>query len=193
MTGAEGPANVTPPGVPPRPPRPPRRTARAAPRVGPPPLNTFGPGWQSPVVFFPIDVSGAPQIGQVLQITGHTGDWTGVLSSVKHTGTEGHEARIGCGDDFKATVNADFDLGAPPFEDPPFVVPQAPGVIRVYLASDYYHEFGVRVSRIHWQTPVNDKVSYSFDVEMDWLSWPYTIGQTGLPDASTPPVALVAA
>src|SRR5262249_37446504 len=146
-------------------------------------LNTFGPGWQCPVVFLPM-VAGIVKPGQILQITNHTGDFSGVLVSVKHTGTQGHEARIGCGDDFRATVNADFDLGAPPFVDPPLILPQQPGVIRVYLAGSYFHEFGVRIERVHWQAPVSDKVSYSFDVLMDWLTSPYTLGKTGVPSTS---------
>src|SRR5262249_46338806 len=115
------------------------------------------------------------------QITGHTGDWSAALVSVKHTGTLGHEARISCGDDFKGTVNADFDLSVPPWVDPPNIRPGTAGVIRVWLAANYFHAFGVRVGRVHWQTPVENKVSYSFDVEMDFLSGAPAIGQAGAP------------
>src|SRR5579859_7581585 len=88
---------------------------------------------------------------------------------VTHSGSGGVAARLANVLDGHGTVNADLDLLAPPYLNPPYIVSGVSGLLIVNVAPLAGRAFQVPgiIKKVHWENPVQGKVSYSFDVEMN--------------------------
>lgn len=112
----------------------------------------------------------------VLNIRGWTGDDECLRFDVTHTGHSGETARITGKRDWRGTVQADFDLDAPPYNNAaggPNIRSGTRGVIRKYVApvgQAKFIQIPVVIAKVHYETAVESQFKYSFDVEQSILA-----------------------
>lgn len=129
------------------------------------PTNVFVSGHANPVVF---QVLGQGAVA-TLNITGSTWDEEINTILVTHSGSGGVAARIPNVLDGKGTVNADVDLLAPPYLNPPLIVPGVSGTFLIFIAPGRAFQVPAIIPKVHYESQVQGKVSYSFDLEMNSL------------------------
>lgn len=111
------------------------------------------------------------QASVTLNITGWNGDHDGLLFEVTHTGHGGHCARISGRDDWKGTVQADFDLDAPPYlSTTPNIRFGTTGIIRKFVSTTKFIQVPVVIAKVHYESAVQSQLKYSFDVAMSVLA-----------------------
>jgi hypothetical protein len=132
--------------------------------------NNFQRGDLLPVVFIPDD-----QANVTLNVRGWSGDDEVLRFDVTNTGHGGQTARIAGKQDWRGTVQADFDLDVPPYNTNaggPRIRAGQGGVIRKYVsqtAQDKYIQIPVLIAKVHYESAVESQLKYSFDVEMSVL------------------------
>jgi hypothetical protein len=132
--------------------------------------NNFQRGDLLPVVFIP---AGGAQ--NVLNVRGWSGDHEVLRFDVTNTGHGGQTARITGKEDWRGTINADFDLDAAPYGNgagQPNIRAGTAGVIACYVATDLSKaiQIPVIISKVHYESAVESQLKYSFDVEMSVLA-----------------------
>jgi hypothetical protein len=133
------------------------------------PTNTFFMSGQANP--FSYIVPGQNQI--TLNITGWTWDEEINTLIVTHSGSGGVAARIPNVLDGKGTVNADFDLLNPVYATPPILVAGQSGIAQYYVSPSRAWQVPNIIKKLHFESTVMGKVSYSFDCEMNSLQGAY--------------------
>jgi hypothetical protein len=107
--------------------------------------------------------------GQVatLNITGHTWDEEVLRHIITHTGSGGIQARLAGVLDGKGTVQADYDGGLPPYLNPPLIVAGVSGLMLFYVTPQKAFQVPMIIAKVHYESAVQGKVSWSMDVEMN--------------------------
>lgn len=126
--------------------------------------TNFVPGTVTPVSF---QVFGQG-IVSLLNITGHSMDEMTQLFDVSNTGHGGRTARLAGKGDHSGTVNADFDLDAPPYLNPPNIRSGVSGIILAYFS---HYSLGrpmqipVIIEKVHYEVSIGSQSKWSFDVK----------------------------
>lgn len=133
-------------------------------------MNNFQRGDMLPVRFQP---QGGAAV--TLNIRGWSGDDEVLRFDVTNTGHGGETARISGKHDWRGTVNADFDLDAPPYGNgagQPQIRAGTRGVILKYVSTalDKAIQIPVIVAKVHYESAVENQLKYSFDVELNILA-----------------------
>lgn len=105
-----------------------------------------------------------------LGIKSHSLDLTCLLFDVTSTLSGGITARISGKLDAKGTVNADFDADAPPYGNPPAIIPGVRGICLFGVSAVRAVQVPVVVEKLHFESSVEAEVKYSFDCSMDSLA-----------------------
>lgn len=130
--------------------------------------NNFHGGENQPVQFA---VTGGANA--LLNVTGHSLDIMRILFDVTNTSHGGDTARISGKRDASGTVNADFDADLPPYLNPPNIIEGVLGIMLFFyspLVLGRPIQVPVIVEKIHYQSAVDAKTIYSFDVKMSKIA-----------------------
>lgn len=109
-----------------------------------------------------------------LNITGYSFDEECLRHDVTHTGHNGRTARLRGKGDHKGTITVNFDLDAPPYDNPPNIRAGESG--RIGFAVDASNPstnpvyVPVIIAKVHYETAVEGYLKYSFDVEENVLA-----------------------
>lgn len=120
--------------------------------------------------FVPVTVQTAGLPAVLLNIKGHTLDLTCLLFDVTSTGSGGVTARISGKLDAAGTVNADFDADAPPYVNPPAIMPGLRGICVFGVSPVRGIQVPTICEKLHFESSVESEVKYSFDVKMNSLA-----------------------
>jgi len=128
-------------------------------------MQNYQAGINLPVAFQPTNGSNT-----VLNIRGWSGDHEIAIFDVTHTGSGGHTARITGKDDWRGSVNAVFDLDQPAYSTPPSIRPGVKGIIQKYVATNKVIQIPVVITKVHYESAVENELRYNFDVAMDSIT-----------------------
>ena len=113
------------------------------------------------------------QSNQTLNVTASTWDEEINAIDVTHSGSGGVEARLANILRGRGTVNADFDLLAPPYLNPPQILSGFSGIGYFYVSPTRNFQIPSMILKVHWENPILGKVSYSFDIGLNSLAGQY--------------------
>lgn len=102
-----------------------------------------------------------------LNVRSHSLDLVAEMVKVTHHLSGGQTARIGGDCDAKGIVAADFDLEAPPYLDPPRLIPGKPGFLLFFVSPERSIMVPVRIVRLLVQSSSETAVNFVFEAEMD--------------------------
>lgn len=96
-------------------------------------------------------------------------DIEALLLDVTNTGSGGLTSRLAGKLDASGTINATFDLNAPPYLAPLFVLPGQSGVYGKGMSPNSAKSIQVPaiIGKVHYQSGVDSELKYSFDVKMN--------------------------
>lgn len=133
------------------------------------PSNLFVSGHNNPVQFQLLG-----QAAETLNVTGSSWDEEINAIDVTHSGSGGIQALLANILRGNGTVNADYDLlvRSPYFFPIPQIRPGVSGLFAFYVlgpvgaAGNRFFTIPCMIIKVHWETQVAGKVSYSFDVRL---------------------------
>jgi hypothetical protein len=117
--------------------------------------------------FFIFQPTGGP--ATTLCVTGHSLDIEVLVYEIINTCSGGLMWRITGRTDAKGSIQADFDLDAPPYVAPQSIIPGMKGI--AIFGMNQQANKGIQVpgliSKNHYEVAMNAQVKYNFDFQLD--------------------------
>jgi|SRR5579859_7436702 len=92
---------------------------------------------------------------------------------VTHSGSGGIAARLANVLDGHGTIACDLDLLAPPYMNPPLIIPGISGLALYYIAPTRSIQIPVMVGKVHYEGQVQGQSMWTFDIAMNSLAGQY--------------------
>lgn len=109
----------------------------------------------------------------LLCVTSHTMEELVQLFDVSNTCHNGRTARLAGKGDHSGTINADMDLDAPPYLNPPYIRAGVSGVMYSHFkhyALGLPMQIPVIIEKVHYEFSIGSQSKWSFDVKENCLA-----------------------
>jgi|HubBroStandDraft_5_1064220.scaffolds.fasta_scaffold55141_4 hypothetical protein len=122
-------------------------------------LNLFSRGDLCGVLFQPVGAS----IAQAVNITGWNRKRSVLLFDCTHTGLFGvGTGRIVGKADSSGTVNADYDMSAPPYAPVPSIIEGVSGIILDFVSPTKAIQSPITIEELNWESNTTTQVKWNF-------------------------------